>query len=240
VILSGNAGFGVANNVAAGYARSDRILFVNPDVFPRDQDWPMRHSAILGDLPAAQTKIFGVPLYYDDGSLMHSGMYFDFDTGLSIHNTQIERVDMIRIEHYAKGAPPEIHGFLTSRPVPAVTGAFLSIDRGWFEKLGGFSPEYVFGHYEDADLCLRSLQQGQPSWVHSVKLWHLEGKGSVRHPAHDGASIVNRWHFTDSWRVFILDGLVGRFPARLPAALTEGVDTGGNLRASMSRRAGRR
>ena len=39
VILPGNAGFGAANNAAARYARSERLLIVNPDVFPRDPDW---------------------------------------------------------------------------------------------------------------------------------------------------------------------------------------------------------
>jgi len=134
---------------------------------------------------------------------------------LTIHDGRIERQDMIRVEHYGKGAPPDTEAFLRSRPVPAVTGACLSIDRAWFETLGGFSHEYVFGHYEDADLCLRSLQQGRTPWVHCVKFWHLEGKGSVRHPAQEGGSMVNRWHFTDTWRDIILDGLLGRSPVRL-------------------------
>ena len=237
VILSGNAGFGGANNAAAGHARSDRLLFVNPDVFPRDGDWPTRHSTVIANLPAVQTKIFGVPLYYDNGSLMHGGMYFDFDTGLSIHDGRIERVDMIRVEHYAKGAPPETQAFLASRPVPAVTGAFLSIDHARFEALDGFSLEYVFGHYEDADLCLRSLQQGQPPWLHSIKFWHLEGKGSMRYPAQEGGAIVNRWHFAASWRDFILDGLVGRTPARLPSTPPEGVASAATSTPPFSRRA---
>jgi hypothetical protein len=112
IILSGNAGFGAANNVAVQHARSDRILIVNPDVFPRDRDWAARHSSVVTNLPAEQTRIFGVPLYYDDGSLMHGGMYFDFDTGLSIHDGRIEQQDMIRVEHYGKGAPPETSAFL--------------------------------------------------------------------------------------------------------------------------------
>lgn len=215
VLLPGNAGFGAANNAAAAQARSDRLLVVNPDVFPRERDWPTRHSAIVADLPPEQTKLFGVPLYYDDGSLMHAGMYFDFDVGLSVHAGRVDEYDMIRVEHYAKGAPPATPAFLTSRAVPAVTGAFMSIDRAWFETLGGFSPDYVFGHYEDADLCLRSVQHGQTPWMHCVPFWHLEGKGAVRHPAHEGGSMVNRWRFTDTWRDFILDGLVGRSPTRL-------------------------
>jgi len=218
VILPSNAGFGAANNAAVAQARSNRILIVNPDVLPRDRDWAIKHNAVVGDLPAEQTAIFGVPLYYDDGSLMHSGMYFDLDTAVSIHYAQIEPYEILRVEHYAKGAPSETPAFLKSRQVPAVTGAFISIDRAWFEALGGFSPEYIFGHYEDADLCLKSLQRGVPVWVHPVPFWHLEGKGSSRHPWHEGGSMVNRWHFTVTWKDFITDGLVGRSPVRLAPA----------------------
>jgi GT2 family glycosyltransferase len=215
VILPSNAGFGAANNIAAEHALSDRILITNPDVFPRDQDWATRHSALIAGLPADQTAIFGAPLYYDDGSLMHAGMFFDIDTGISIRDGRIERHEMIRVEHYAKGAPPDTKEFLMSRKVPAVTGAFISLDRAWFEKLGGFSLEYVFGHYEDADLCLKSLAAGQPVWVHPVPFWHLEGKGSTRRHVHEGGSTVNRWHFTQLWGAFIASELSGRAPARL-------------------------
>ena len=76
VMLNGNGGFGAANNVAAQYASSDRLLIMNPDVFPNDAAWAQNHSALLEALPAAQTDLFGAPLYYDDGSLMHAGMYF--------------------------------------------------------------------------------------------------------------------------------------------------------------------
>ena len=83
VILSGNAGFGGANNAAARTARSNRLLFVNPDVFPRDRAWAGKHTDLLDSAPPEQTRLFGVPLYYDDGSLMHGGMYFDIDVGLT-------------------------------------------------------------------------------------------------------------------------------------------------------------
>ena len=69
--------------------------------------------------------MFGVPLYYDDGSLMHSGMFFDIDTGVSVRDGRVEQHDIIRVEHFAKGAPPDTPAFLVSRQVPAVTGAFI-------------------------------------------------------------------------------------------------------------------
>jgi GT2 family glycosyltransferase len=236
VILPANAGFGAANNIAAMQARSDRILIVNPDVFPRDREWAVRHSAIIANLPADQTTIFGVPLYYDDGSLMHSGMYFDVDAAVSIGQEGVEEHQLIRVEHYAKGAPPQTPAFLQSRRVPAVTGAFISIDRAWFERLGGFSPEYVFGHYEDADLCLKSFERGQAVWVHYAPFWHLEGKGSVRRPAHEGGSTVNRWHFTETWGKFIADGLIGRSPTRLAPTASAGIN-GSGLHSAAGRKA---
>jgi GT2 family glycosyltransferase len=215
VILPGNAGFGIANGVAADNARSSRLLFVNPDVFPMELDWPSWHSQLVNNLPPEQVALFGVPLYYDDGSLMHSGMYFEVDTGLSFSDHRTTTRDMLRVEHYGKGAPPATASYLAARAVPAVTGAFISVDRTWFESLGCFSPEYILGHYEDADLCLKSLRAGKPAWIHPVPFLHFEGKGSTPRPAHEGASLVNRWHFTNVWGELVKTQLCGKTPGDL-------------------------
>ena len=212
ILLSANAGFAAANNLAARHARSARLLFANPDVFPRDADWATRHSAIVDQLPAARTALFGAPLYYDDGSLMHGGMYFERDTMPSFSHGKRQDTAILRVEHYGKGAPPDTLEFLRARPVPAVTGAFISAARDWFERLDGFSEDYIFGHYEDADLCLKSLEAGRPAWLHDAKLWHLEGKGSDRQPQHEGGAVVNRWLFTKSWQDLLQDGLMGPTP----------------------------
>lgn len=199
VLLSGNAGFGAANNVAVAAARSSRILIVNPDVFPINNDWARRHTALVEEVVPEKTRIFGSPLYYDDGSLMHSGMYFEFDVNISFENKLQESVELIRVEHYGKGAPGDYRDFLRSRPVPAVSGAFMSCNRSWYERLGGFTQDYVFGHYEDADLSLKSLLAGAPVYIHDLRAWHLEGKGSTRLPVHEGGSLVNRWLFAEKW-----------------------------------------
>jgi GT2 family glycosyltransferase len=211
VLLPGNAGFGAANNLAIQHARSDRVLIVNPDVFPKDADWAARHTALV-EAGGPGTRLFGVPLYYDDGSLMHGGMFFELDTGLSAGPEGLQARRIARVEHYGKGAPPVTRQFLAERPVPAVTGAFISCERAWFDRLGGFTEDYVFGHYEDADLCLKSLGQGEAPWLHDLRLWHLEGKGSVRVNAHEGGSLVNRWLFSERWSDVIADGLRGPAP----------------------------
>jgi hypothetical protein len=212
VLLPGNAGFGAANNVAVNHAASSRILIVNPDVFPRDADWACKHTQVLADRPKAQTDIFGVPLYYDDGTLMHGGMYFEYDVGLSGDASAMTGRRMVRVEHYGKGAPAWSQEFTRSRPVPAVTGAFISLDRAWYEKLGGFTEDFVFGHYEDADLCLKSIAAGTAPWIHDIRLWHLEGKGSTRLPVHEGGSYVNRGIFSERWDAVISANLTGPRP----------------------------
>ncbi len=216
VCLPDNAGFGAANNVAARYARSSRLMITNPDVFPRDHNWAQRHADIIEQSPRAQTAIFGVPLYYDDGSLMHHGMYFEVDAGISVRNTGVYARPMIRTEHYGKGAPVWAK-FAAPRAVSATTGAFISADRDWFELLGGFTEDFLFGHYEDCDLCLKSYSQGQPVWVQDLPLWHMEGKGSVRRRAHEGGILVNRWIFTKAWGELIAAELNGPAPASLAA-----------------------
>ena len=234
VLLAGNAGFGAANNAAARAAQSDRMMAVNPDVFPRDPAWARKHTALVETGNPASVKMFGAPLYYDDGSLMHGGMFFDVDVGLAMRSGRLERLEMARVEHYGKGAPDWASDFTRPRPVPAVTGAFISSDAAWFEKLGGFCEDYVFGHYEDADLCLKSFVNGVPVWLHDLKLWHLEGKGSTRRPVHEGGSIVNRWLFLTQWASMLADGLIGARP-RHPAFAGSAPNLGKPTRPSVVR-----
>jgi hypothetical protein len=139
-------------------------------------------------------------------------MYFEVDATIHASATSTMRRTMVRVEHYGKGAPPWASQYVASRPVPAVSGAFLSVDRAWFEKLGGFSEDYVFGAYEDADLCLKSLLAGTPAWMHDNRMWHLEGRGAQRVPQHEGGALVNRWHFARTWTSTIVPDLLGRTP----------------------------
>ena len=212
ILLEANAGFAAANNLGAAHARARRLVFMNPDVFPKEPDFARRHLAQVEELPAARTDIFGAALYYSDGSLMHAGMYFEADTIPGFTMGQKEDETVLRVEHYGKGAPPEDAPLLRPRAVPAVSGAFISMSSAWFEELEGFSQDYVFGHYEDADLCLRSLEAGRPAWLADLRLYHLEGKGSQRQPVHEGAVVVNRWLFTHSWLEPVQAALLGPVP----------------------------
>lgn len=213
VVLNGNAGFGAANNVAVRYISSDRVIALNPDVVPLHEDWARRHTDLLDAMPQSQTTLFGAPLYYDDGSLMHGGMYLEIDTLPVAGPSGLARRDFLRVEHHGKGAPPDTARFVRARPVTAVTGAFISCRRSWFDKLEGFSEDFVLGHYEDADLCLRSIEKGMAPWLHDLRLYHLEGKGSTRLRTHEGGALVNRWLFSRRWAADVRNGLDGPQPS---------------------------
>ena len=212
VLLPGNAGFSAATNLGVAHARSDRVVALNPDVVPRQRDWARRHAELLDALPPQQSALFGVPLFYADGSLMHGGLYFTLDSVPVELRGRLLRRDLVRVEHYGKGTPPEDAAYLRPRPVPGVTGAFISMRRDWFERLGGFSESFIYGHYEDADLCLRSLMAGTPAWLHDIRLWHMEGQGGARPTAAEGANLVNRWQFSRTWAGAIRNGLLGPQP----------------------------
>lgn len=200
VIMPLNVGFGAATNAGVAHAGADQVIVLNPDVFPRHDDWWTGYLRLVERLPKAETAFFGVPLLYDDGSVMHIGMSFRVDQGILVDPAAPAPVTrrMLRVEHDGKGMA-FADRWLASREVEAITGAFMAIDRRLYQRLGGFDEGFVFGHYEDADLCLRARRAGASVFVHHLPFWHLEGKGSTRLPIHATTAAVNRWYFTERW-----------------------------------------
>ena len=95
----------------------------------------------------------GPKMLYEDDSIQHAGMYFTRypDPGLRIW------VDAT----YYKGMHSSLPAANIARPVPAVSGACLMIERELFEDLGGLQQIYVRGDYEDSHLCLELLDRGR-------------------------------------------------------------------------------
>jgi GT2 family glycosyltransferase len=204
IVLGDNAGFGAANNVAIGHAAGERIFLVNPDVFPlAGHAEALQQVLVQGDLAQG---LWGGLLFYDEQNLMHSGMYLEEDT--FFRRNALNRIDspdsapphckLLRVEHYDKGVPFVASEWQDARPVPAITGALMAFAKAPFERIGGFSTRYIYGHYEDADLSLRWGESNGPVAVHPrLRLVHLEGQGSrARGQQFRGASIVNRHLFT--------------------------------------------
>jgi GT2 family glycosyltransferase len=201
IVLGDNAGFGAANNVAIEHAASERIFIINPDVHVM----PAYANALQQVLAEDDlgTTLWGGLLFYDDQNLMHSGMYLECDTfirrnALNRNDVSAAHCRLLRVEHFDKGVPFEPREWTKPKEVPAITGAVMAFNKAGYEKLGGFSTRYVYGHYEDADLSLRWHDAIGSVAVHPhLRLVHLEGQGSTaRGEEFRGASMANRHFFT--------------------------------------------
>ncbi len=192
ITMNDNTGFSHANNVAVRHARGGRICIINPDVFPVDGD--AVRALVAMDDEALGRDIAGGRLYYADGTVMHEGMYFERDAKLS----GMADISVWTVEHWRKGFPDRRN--IAPVRVDAVSGALMLMTRGTYERLDGFREDFVYGHYEDADLCLRNEQEGGITrYEPKLAFWHYEGMGSVKRPEHSGSGHYNRWLFSKKW-----------------------------------------
>ena len=217
---SGDAA-GTGEDAGADIARSDRLIFMDQAVLPRDPDWALRHSALLDDAPAAQTRLLGGLLYHPDGSLAQGGYYFEQETSLLPRPHDLpRRITAVRLKAVTHPAPLAARHKPAARPVTGVPAAFLSVDRTWFETLGGFTRHYCRAAHDDIDLCLRSVQRGVPAWVHPLPFWYFERRPPVRAEPSKSGAIFNSWLLHRQWDAMIVPELLGSAPALLnPAPL---------------------
>jgi hypothetical protein len=207
---------GTGEDAAVDIARSDRLIFMDQAVLPRSPDRAARHSALLDDAPAAQTRLLGGMLYCPDGSLSHGGYYFEQETSLLARPRDLpRRITAVRLKAVVHSAPAAARALPRARPVAGVPAAFLSVDRAWFETLGGFSRQYCRAAHEDIDLCLRSLRRGVPAWIHPLPMWHFERRPPLRAEPSRGGAILNGWLLHRQWDAMIVPDLLGPVPALL-------------------------
>lgn len=203
VVMTDNVGFGAANNIAVSLARSDSIYIINPDVFPLARDARILRRAL--DERRLGNALWGGLLFYDEHNLMHSGMYMEHDVfmrsptySMSAGGKNETHAELVRVEHFDKSAPFDQSKWGQPVIVPAISGAVMAFRRPLFEKIGGFSTRYIYGHYEDADLSLRWAQENGPVVVDpELRFVHLEGQGSkARGDHYHGAKLANRYLFS--------------------------------------------
>jgi GT2 family glycosyltransferase len=187
LVLSENAGFSTANNIAATYAHGRLLLLLNSDVLPREAGWLSELTAFYEALekPGA----LGPKLIYEDSSLQHAGLYFERVPGRNVWMN----------EHFYKGLHSDLPAANVARQVPAVTGACLMIEAKLYADVGGLSGVYIQGDYEDSDLCMRLSATGRENWYFPrVELYHLEGQ-SYQTSARQVNYEYNRWLFNETW-----------------------------------------
>jgi GT2 family glycosyltransferase len=147
-----NGGYGAANNLGAGLARSEYLVFLNPDAVPLP-GW--LEGLLEGLVPAADGGTPGGPDREADvlttARLLLAGAPERVDTfGNEVH---ISGITTSRGWGRPAGADTE------PEEVPAVSGACFALRRRLFQRLGGFDTR-LFLYFEDTELSLRARLAG--------------------------------------------------------------------------------
>jgi GT2 family glycosyltransferase len=168
VVLERNGGYALANNFGAKVAEGEILALLNSDVIPEHPGWLEALADRLATLP--EESVIGPRLLYADGSLQHAGMYFDRLSSGFWQNFHFWK-------GYGRFFPPS----QVECAVPAVTGACMVLAQRSFVGVGGFTPDYIVGDYEDSDLCLKLRAKGGVClYVPSVELRHFERQSMPR------------------------------------------------------------
>jgi hypothetical protein len=151
-----NMGFGRACNVGAARARSDMILFVNPDAVVDRVD-----RACFGTLVDRARGVCGFA-----------------SSGLAAFKEHSIATDMLD-QALTPLKPREVPLLGRARKKPDwVSGSALLVNRDEFFELGGFD-ERLFLYYEDRELCARYRRANAPIRVsQSIGLTHVFGMSS--------------------------------------------------------------
>jgi hypothetical protein len=169
VISTGkNFGFGKACNLGAKHAKSDYLLFLNPDaaLYPNTLSQAM---AFMQDPSNAHVGICGVQLLDESNHISRSCTRFPSAKSFVLHAIGFDRF------------MPELGHFMSewdhsqTRQVDHVIGAFFLVRRTVFESLNGFDERY-FVYLEDLDFSLRANKAGwQSVYLAHVQAFHAGG-----------------------------------------------------------------
>jgi len=194
LIHSRNGGYARACNGGAALAGGEWLVFLNNDTVPR-LGWLDALERHAREHSAAAV---GAKLLYPNGAVQHAGVAIGQD-GYP-HNL------------YA-GMPAEHPAVNRSRPLQAVTGACLLVERAAFERVGGFDTGFV-NSLEDVDLCLRLGEAGgEVRYCHEAVVTHMESASRGRRDRFQRSVALYRERWRDRVRrddvsIYVEDGLL--------------------------------
>lgn len=194
-------GFVDACNHGARLARGEFVVFLNNDTEATAR-W-------LDELIAATRNFAGVgmvgaKLVYPDGRLQEAG-------GIIWGSANPWNV--------GRGGNANDPRYNYLRPADYVSGAALMLPRRVWERVGGFSPEYAPGYFEDTDLAMKVRQAGyRVLYVPTSTIIHYEGQSAGTDTAGTGMKRfqeVNRPKFHRKWSKAVAHhGMEGERPDR--------------------------
>ena len=180
VLNERNLGYAAANNRGAAIADGALLVLLNNDlVLPPGWLEPMFAAhRLLG--PRAGL-IGNVQLSVATGAVDHAGMFLNAKG---------------KMEHLRVPPSPLARWLRPVRPMCAVTGACLLLDRALWQSLGGFDEGYLNGS-EDVDLGFRARAAGRVNAVALRSVVHHHVSASLGRKARDEQ---NTFRFTRRWR----------------------------------------
>ncbi len=172
--------FSVINNLAADRARGDYLVFLNNDTEMIEAGWL---EAMLELMQIPGVAVVGAKLLYPDDTVQHAGVVL-WHCGAAGHlHSRLPRA-----EHGYFGMADSI------RNCSAVSGACMMVEKGIFQKLGGFDVSYAVS-YQDVDFCLRVQEAGhRVVFTPFALLYHHESASTGRRAAEREERI-----FTEKW-----------------------------------------
>jgi len=166
-----NHGFAEGNNLAAKMAGGQYLLLLNPDTVVLDHALD-RLVQFAEDEPGAG--IWGGRTVFADGTLNPTSCWrrptpWNLVCRVLGLSALFPRSAIFNSEAYG-GWPRD-----SVRQVDIVTGCLFLIRREFWERLGGFSPDF-FMYGEEADLCLRARKAGcRPMITPEATIVHYGG-----------------------------------------------------------------
>jgi GT2 family glycosyltransferase len=179
VLNERNLGYAAANNRAVALAHGRYLALLNNDLVLRPR-WLERMLGAHRSLMERAGLVGNVQLDARTGAIDHTGIIINH-TGKPEHD---------------RALPSRWSRFFSSvRPVPAVTGACVRLERALWLQLGGFDESYVNGG-EDIDLCFRARAAGRINAVALKSVVRHRISSSVGRKLHDEENsyrLVRRW-----------------------------------------------
>lgn len=142
----GNFNWSRLNNIGAGEARGEVLVFVNNDIVVQKSDWL---TELVGQSMRDDVGAVGACLLYPDGKVQHAGVVLGM-AGVAGHIFRGWPVDANTF-----GGIPNL-----AREVTAVTGACLAVRQPLFHSVGGFDAKSFRVNYSDIDFCLKLRARG--------------------------------------------------------------------------------
>lgn len=199
-----NLGFSKANNLGVKNAKSDLLLFLNPDT---EVTGPESIENMVDVLVSNKDYgLIGPKLLYPDGKTQFSAR--NFPTVLNAFKEYLLGIK----DSYDFYSPKES----SLSPVDTVVGACMLTFREIFLAVGGFDEKY-FLYYEDIALCQAIKKRGYKiGYLGSVSFKHVLGASGEGKPVSEYlSSSAKKYHGLTQYYLLQFIFLLSRIKARL-------------------------